>query len=147
MIPKRYSTLFHWPSNFSFRLQLLHYKYSTPLTHPRIFEKFERKRETEREMEVSSGNRSRMSRTMFVVLVFVSATLCSPHASLSVSAHQCKAWLVHSIPTDMPHLPRVSGVLSTGNNIIYILTCCFVFMSVKKCILILGFVFFFFFLG
>ncbi|KAK4600596.1 hypothetical protein RGQ29_010302 [Quercus rubra] len=52
---------------------------------------------------------------MFVVLVFVSATLCSPHASLSVSAHQCKAWLVQSIPTDMPHLPRVSGVLSTGD--------------------------------
>ena len=95
-------------------------------------------------MEVSSGNRSRISRTMFVVLVFVSATLCSPHASLSVSAHQCKAWLVQSIPTDMPHLPRVSGVLSTGNNIIYI-NMLFCFYVCQKCILILGFVFFFFF--
>ena len=121
MIPKRYSTLFHWPSNFSFRLQLPHYKYSTPPHPPTHFRKiWEKEREREREMEVSSGNRSRISRTMFVVLVFVSATLCSPHASLSVSAHQCKAWLVQSIPTDMPHLPRVSGVLSTGNNIIYI---------------------------
>ncbi|PIN06854.1 hypothetical protein CDL12_20585 [Handroanthus impetiginosus] len=27
---------------------------------------------------------------------------------------QCKAWLVQSIPTDMPHLSRVPGVLSTG---------------------------------
>ena len=27
---------------------------------------------------------------------------------------QCKAWLVQSIPTDMPHLPRVPGVLSSG---------------------------------
>ncbi|KAL3500317.1 hypothetical protein ACH5RR_039410 [Cinchona calisaya] len=27
----------------------------------------------------------------------------------------CKAWLVQSIPTDMPHLPLVPGVLSTGN--------------------------------
>lgn len=66
-------------------------------------------------MELSIGNRSRRSRTMFVVLVLVSATLCLPHASLSVSAHQCKAWLVQSIPTDMPHLARVSGVLSTGD--------------------------------
>ncbi|XP_027085486.1 uncharacterized protein [Coffea arabica] len=28
---------------------------------------------------------------------------------------QCKAWLVQSIPTDMPHLPRVPGVLSSAD--------------------------------
>ncbi|XP_050216604.1 uncharacterized protein LOC126667634 [Mercurialis annua] len=28
---------------------------------------------------------------------------------------QCKAWLVQSIPTDMPHLRQVPGVLSTGD--------------------------------
>ncbi|CAB4265870.1 unnamed protein product [Prunus armeniaca] len=28
---------------------------------------------------------------------------------------QCKAWLAQSIPTDMPGLPRVPGVLSTGD--------------------------------
>ncbi|KAK2977838.1 hypothetical protein RJ640_012084 [Escallonia rubra] len=28
---------------------------------------------------------------------------------------QCKAWLVQSIPTDMPHLPLVPGVLSTAD--------------------------------
>uniref|UniRef100_A0A1J3CT61 Phospholipase D Z n=1 Tax=Noccaea caerulescens TaxID=107243 RepID=A0A1J3CT61_NOCCA len=31
------------------------------------------------------------------------------------SSVRCKAWLVQSIPTDMPELPRVSGVLSTGD--------------------------------
>lgn len=95
------------------------FKYSTPTPHltPRILENLRR----EKEMEVSIGSRNRSrSRTMFmVVLVFLSATVCLPHVSVSVSAHQCKAWLVQSIPTDMPHLARVSGVLSTGNNIIY----------------------------
>lgn len=28
---------------------------------------------------------------------------------------ECKAWLVQSIPTDMPQLHLVPGVLSTGN--------------------------------
>lgn len=32
----------------------------------------------------------------------------------------CKAWLVQSIPTDMPQLSRVPGVLSTGKFIIYL---------------------------
>ncbi|KAM3711287.1 hypothetical protein ACJW31_01G097100 [Castanea mollissima] len=30
-------------------------------------------------------------------------------------SYECKGWLVQSIPTDMPHLPRVPGVLSTGD--------------------------------
>eukprot|EP00257_Ricinus_communis_P003387 XP_002515425.2 phospholipase D Z [Ricinus communis] len=32
-----------------------------------------------------------------------------------IADSQCKAWLVQSIPTDMPHLHQVSGVLSTGD--------------------------------
>lgn len=28
---------------------------------------------------------------------------------------ECKAWLVQSIPTDMPELPLVPGVLATGD--------------------------------
>lgn len=31
------------------------------------------------------------------------------------STSSCKAWLVQSIPTDMPHLSHVPGVLSTGD--------------------------------
>lgn len=33
---------------------------------------------------------------------------------LSNSSPRCKAWLVQSIPTDMPSLPHVSGVLPIG---------------------------------
>ena len=29
--------------------------------------------------------------------------------------NECKAWLVQSIPTAMPELPLVPGVLATGN--------------------------------
>jgi hypothetical protein len=32
-------------------------------------------------------------------------------------ADTCKAWLVQSIPTDMPHLSRIPGVLSTGSSL------------------------------
>lgn len=46
-------------------------------------------------------------------LLFLSATLCLPLVSESLP--RCKAWLVQSIPTDMPHLARVPGVLSTGD--------------------------------
>ncbi|KAI9118630.1 hypothetical protein K1719_010962 [Acacia pycnantha] len=35
--------------------------------------------------------------------------------SSEISRPNCKAWLVQSIPTDMPHLSRVPGVLSTGD--------------------------------
>lgn len=47
-------------------------------------------------------------------LVFV-FDIFSSRLSLVHSSPQCTAWLVQSIPTDMLHLPRVSGVLSTGN--------------------------------
>lgn len=40
--------------------------------------------------------------------------ICLSILPLSHSLPRCKAWLVQSIPTDMPSLPHVSGVLSTG---------------------------------
>ncbi|RDX64671.1 Phospholipase D Z, partial [Mucuna pruriens] len=40
--------------------------------------------------------------------------LSSVCASTSSSPH-CKAWLVQSIPTNMPHLSHVPGILSTGD--------------------------------
>ncbi|KAI9192234.1 hypothetical protein LWI28_019842 [Acer negundo] len=55
-------------------------------------------------------------RYIFVTLslyVFLLANLSLP--SSASSSTKCKAWLVQSIPTDMPHLSQVSGVLSTGN--------------------------------
>lgn len=44
---------------------------------------------------------------------------------------QCKVWLVQSIPTDMPHLPLVPGVLSTGKKVVIIsLPLCFSFFYI-----------------
>ncbi|KAG8375436.1 hypothetical protein BUALT_Bualt10G0099800 [Buddleja alternifolia] len=58
---------------------------------------------------------------LFLALYYISL-ICNPititrvHSSSSSSADgQCKAWLVQSIPTDMPHLPLVPGVLSTAD--------------------------------
>lgn len=47
--------------------------------------------------------------TVIIVLLtlFTLNKLCESNSS-------CKAWLVQSIPTDMPHLSHVPGVLSTG---------------------------------
>ncbi|KAF5748121.1 hypothetical protein HS088_TW04G00071 [Tripterygium wilfordii] len=47
-------------------------------------------------------------------LVLLCTDLVSPSVSES-SPENCKAWLVQSIPTDMPELPRIPGVLSTGD--------------------------------
>lgn len=41
--------------------------------------------------------------------------ICLSILPLSHSLPRCKAWLVQSIPTDMPSLPHVSGVLSTAD--------------------------------
>ncbi|WOL13507.1 hypothetical protein Cni_G22277 [Canna indica] len=49
--------------------------------------------------------------SLFFVLFFFAVAAAS---SSSSSRPQCKAWLAQSIPTDMPLLPRVPGVLSTG---------------------------------
>ncbi|KAF9613670.1 hypothetical protein IFM89_009633 [Coptis chinensis] len=49
-----------------------------------------------------------------VILLFLA--LCIGIQSKTESTHtHCKAWLVQSIPTDMPYLPRVPGVLSTAD--------------------------------
>ncbi|XP_022136348.1 phospholipase D Y-like [Momordica charantia] len=40
--------------------------------------------------------------------------------ALSFTPPQCKAWLVQSIPTDMPQLQRVPGVLSTGDVFVWL---------------------------
>ncbi|XP_047074627.1 phospholipase D Z-like [Lolium rigidum] len=47
-----------------------------------------------------------------VVLLSVLAVAALPAAAAATS---CRAWLVQSIPTDMPHLRRVPGVLSTAD--------------------------------
>jgi phospholipase D3/4 len=49
-------------------------------------------------------------RRLLLPLLVAAAALWQP---LPADA-ACKAWLVQSIPTDMPHLRRVPGVLSTG---------------------------------
>ncbi|WRX31944.1 Phospholipase D-like domain - like 1 [Theobroma cacao] len=47
------------------------------------------------------------------LVLFLLVNLSLPRFTESLP--RCKAWLVQSIPTDMPHLPRVPGVLSTGD--------------------------------
>ncbi|KAM7513346.1 hypothetical protein LguiB_012221 [Lonicera macranthoides] len=65
------------------------------------------------------------------VLVIINANVSSSSSSSSSSSgrayktrggsssngnnRQCKAWLVQSIPTDMPHLPLVPGILSSAD--------------------------------
>ncbi|XP_010265574.1 PREDICTED: phospholipase D Z-like [Nelumbo nucifera] len=56
--------------------------------------------------------------TTIVSLLLLVSNLCFVSFARplhSVPASQCKAWLVQSIPTDMPDLPRINGVLSTGD--------------------------------
>ncbi|EFH48398.1 predicted protein [Arabidopsis lyrata subsp. lyrata] len=54
-----------------------------------------------------------MKRVLLYVVVWLLA--CLSPTRVVESSDQCKAWLVQSIPTDMPELPRISGVLSTGD--------------------------------
>ncbi|PON99234.1 Phospholipase D-like domain containing protein [Trema orientale] len=61
----------------------------------------------------SSSSSSRVGITTIHILLFLVTNLSLP--TVSESSRQCKAWLVQSIPTDVPHLPRVPGVLSTGD--------------------------------
>ncbi|KAJ0031498.1 hypothetical protein Pint_12508 [Pistacia integerrima] len=48
-------------------------------------------------------------------ILFLLFNIFLPSVSSSSSSRRCKAWVVQSIPTNMPHLRRVPGVLSTGN--------------------------------
>jgi hypothetical protein len=66
----------------------------------------------EREIEIAEKKMRVTHRVTIFLFIFLLSTLSLPPAS--ESSPQCKAWLVQSIPTDMPHLPRVPGVLSTG---------------------------------
>ncbi|XP_020109529.1 phospholipase D Z-like isoform X1 [Ananas comosus] len=59
-----------------------------------------------------------MAPSLFVVLLLLAAR--PPHAAAAAAGAsdlpgKCRAWLVQSIPTDMPDLPRVPGVLSSGD--------------------------------
>ncbi|OAY53595.1 phospholipase D Z [Manihot esculenta] len=51
-----------------------------------------------------------ISKSLLFLLLFTN--LC--FITVAAESH-CKAWLVQSIPTDMPHLRRIPGVLSTGD--------------------------------
>ncbi|XP_042453241.1 phospholipase D Z-like [Zingiber officinale] len=52
---------------------------------------------------------------VFFPLLFLAVAASPPPPPPPHPSPRCKAWLVQSIPTDMPHLPRVPGVLSTGD--------------------------------
>ncbi|KAF8389221.1 hypothetical protein HHK36_025914 [Tetracentron sinense] len=54
------------------------------------------------------------NRTLSSFLLFLSLALF-PLQTLSDSPPHCKAWLVQSIPTDMPHLTPVPGVLPSAD--------------------------------
>lgn len=83
------------------------------------------------------STRRMMKRVLVYVVVWLLA--CLSPTRVVESSDQCKAWLVQSIPTDMPELPRISGVLSTGSSLLlafqqlyYYLLC---FLSTKICLL------------
>ena len=52
--------------------------------------------------------------TLSLLLIIYSLSLGALSRSSPESKSECKAWLVQSIPTDMPQLSLVPGVLSTG---------------------------------
>ncbi|KAL6603741.1 hypothetical protein ACP70R_044102 [Stipagrostis hirtigluma subsp. patula] len=60
-----------------------------------------------------SSPRRRLLRLLLLPVLAAAALLGAPVAD--AGAASCKAWLVQSIPTDMPQLRRVPGVLSTGD--------------------------------
>ncbi|KAL5558229.1 hypothetical protein UlMin_034440 [Ulmus minor] len=61
----------------------------------------------------SSSCHSSRTRTTIVIALLLLSSLSLPN--VSEASPRCKAWLVQSIPADMPQLPRVSGVLSTAD--------------------------------
>ncbi|CAO2820399.1 unnamed protein product [Amaranthus hypochondriacus] len=55
-------------------------------------------------------------KTLVVISISIGVflfALSSPSSASIMREEECKAWLVQSIPTDMPHLSLVPGVLST----------------------------------
>ncbi|PIA51432.1 hypothetical protein AQUCO_01100337v1 [Aquilegia coerulea] len=57
---------------------------------------------------ITTINRILLLSIQILVLLLLATTVSSSH-------QHCKAWLVQSIPTDIPDLPRVAGVLSTAD--------------------------------
>ncbi|KAH9315180.1 hypothetical protein KI387_023807 [Taxus chinensis] len=51
----------------------------------------------------------------YVCVVVLLVTLQLAFADENENERSCRSWLVQSIPTDMPHLHRVPGVLSSGD--------------------------------
>lgn len=64
-------------------------------------------------MRSSARGRGRL---LLLLLLAAAVAAGAPAAPAVAEVATCKAWLVQSIPTDMPHLRRVPGVLSTGNH-------------------------------
>ncbi|KAL8521832.1 hypothetical protein ACS0TY_012120 [Phlomoides rotata] len=57
-----------------------------------------------------------LSFSLYLFIIFdpiVRAQSSAP--DVNNGSNQCKAWVVQSVPTDMPHLSRVPGVLSTAD--------------------------------
>lgn len=63
-------------------------------------------------MKVDRSHRRITAAAVIALVVLLSLSLLPATESSS----QCKAWLVQSIPTDVPALRRVPGVLSTGKH-------------------------------
>ncbi|KAE8820586.1 phospholipase D Z-like [Hordeum vulgare] len=62
-------------------------------------------------MAPSPRRRRHLPLLLPLLLVVVTLRGAAPAAG---TAKSCKAWLMQSITTDMPHLRRLLGVLSTG---------------------------------
>ncbi|KAL7122299.1 hypothetical protein ACP275_01G037100 [Erythranthe tilingii] len=56
-----------------------------------------------------------LSLTFYCLLISGHTKTVDSSSDENSGDEQCKAWLVQSIPTDMPHLRLVPGVLSTGD--------------------------------
>ncbi|KAK6137132.1 hypothetical protein DH2020_029125 [Rehmannia glutinosa] len=56
-----------------------------------------------------------LSLTLYFYLIYGPTGRVYSSSERNYDDEQCKAWLVQSIPTDMPHLPLVPGVLSTAD--------------------------------
>lgn len=50
-----------------------------------------------------------------ITLIMAAAVASEIPLSIALDNTRCSAWLVESIPTDLPELHRISGVLSTGD--------------------------------
>lgn len=63
-------------------------------------------------------------------LLLIITNSCTLTLKAESKKSECKAWLVQSIPTNMPHLSLVPGVLSTG-TISFFLRCFHLILPAK----------------